>query len=375
MRTVFGPAKYVNKVDVAIGSREPEEQRNSFMRSQLDVSSLFPAQIEDDEPFSRDRLGNTDFPESAVGALSNRYRDTWSTAILILLSKIKPWAAHANALSQLKRNWLVDDAIATLAHDALFSGVGMYWTLRDSALHWQEEHSALKSEKPDVVKAWDMIAAKQVEFEQLRSEQLLGSKVRREAANQVYQAMNTHACQIGAALTLATVFRRARTGNAPVVGLAEAMASGVNEWMLSKTTGDYDRRLVFAKRRDDTPKNPLNMVANMDSPRAVQFRYFWLEILASTQASQALSGLIIEDELKRCRDEARRAYVAYVAGEKKHERSKPRRRVSQRPCAKSRELRTLELRSVRRSLSGLIFRWRRLTVGSKAMFPQSMLNR
>ncbi|WP_369133588.1 hypothetical protein [Modestobacter sp. I12A-02662] len=316
-RTVFGPGKYINRVDVAFGSREDKEQRNSFMRSQLDVASLFPAQIEGDEPFSRDQLGDTDFPEAAAGPLAERYRDTWSSAILILLSRVEPWAAHARALSQLKQNWLVDDAIATLAHDALFSGVGMYWTLRESALHWQrDEHPGGRTTKPDVVHAWDMIVAKQGDFEQLRAEQLLGSKSRRESANLVFQAMNTHACQLGVALTLATLFRRAKAGDTTVVQLAVGIAAGINAWMSSKTTGDYDRRLALAKRREDFPKHALNMVANMDTPRAVQFRYFWLEILASPQAAASLSGLVYGERLGELRDEARRAYIAYVAGEK-----------------------------------------------------------
>ncbi|OCB56901.1 hypothetical protein A5677_17650 [Mycobacterium malmoense] len=316
-RAVFGPSKYVNDVDVAIGSREPEELRNRFMREQLDVKSLFPpAIIDGDVSFSRDELGNKNFPESAVEKITQRYQNTWGRALLTLLSKIEPWAAHSRALSQLKETWLADDAIATLATEALFSGVGMYWTLRDSATHWQDEPPATRSPKPDVVKAWDMISEKQGEFEYLRAHQLLGKRKRRDDANQVYQAMNTHACQLGIALTLATVFRKARSGEASVVDLADKMAQGINNWMLSKTTGDYDRRLALAKRRDDFPKHALNIVTNMDTPRAVQFRYFWLEILTSPQSLSELGGVVDEAGLKTLRDSARRAYVNYVAGEK-----------------------------------------------------------
>ncbi|HET9873186.1 MAG TPA: hypothetical protein VFP89_11420 [Propionibacteriaceae bacterium] len=315
-RTVFGPTKYINSVDLPIGSREAEEERNSCMRQQLQVSTLFPTQIEGDEPFSRDRLGNTEFPELAIPKLSERFRDTWSSAILVLLTKIKPWASHAAALTRLKQDWLVDDAIATLAHDALFSGVGMYWTLRDSAQYWQEEHSGSSSRKPDVVNAWEMITAKQAVFEDFRAEQLLGSKAKRNSANQVFQAMNTHACQLGIALTLATVFRHARTGEDDVIAVAEAIALGVNAWMDSKTTGQYDRRTVFARRTGDTPKHPINLVSNMDTPRAIQFRYFWLEILCSPQAHSNIGAILDGDKLASLRDTARHAYVSYIASEK-----------------------------------------------------------
>ena len=54
----------------------------------------------------------------------------------------------------------------------------------------------------------------------------------------------------------------------------------------------------------------------MDMPRAVQFRYFWLEILASPQVMEELAGQIDGSSIYQLRDEARAAYIAYVAGEK-----------------------------------------------------------
>lgn len=318
-RTIFGPPRYINQVAVPIGRREPEEEKNAFMRKQLNVDSLFPPTIEGDQPFSRDHLGNTNFPESAVDVLAEEYRKTWSTALLVLLSEILPYAAHARALSRLKQDWLVDDAIATLAHDALFSGVGMFWTLRDSANFWEDEKALLPGSgksKPDVVKAWEMIEAKQGDFEDLRAAELLGSASKRDVANQLYQSLNTHACQLGLALTLATLHQRARTSSTDVVILAQGIARGVNAWMLSKTSGDYDRRLALSKRRDGWPKNALNVISNMDMPRAIQFRYFWLEILCSPQAAVETAGLIDGARVSELRDEARRFYIAYVAGEK-----------------------------------------------------------
>ncbi|NOR03458.1 hypothetical protein HGK72_25755 [Mycolicibacterium fortuitum] len=317
-RVIFGPPKYINKVDVNMGKREPEEERNAFMRTQLAVDKLFPPNLPGDEPFSRDKLGNLTFPESAIGTLADAYKGTWSRALLVLLSETLPFKAHSDALTKLKQTWLPDDAIATLAHDALFSGVGMYWTLRDSATYYQEERAVQggATAKPDVVKAWDLIVKKQTEFEELRAQELLGSKAKRDNANQVFQAVNTHACQLGLALTLATLHKVARVGDASIVEVAQSITRGINAWMLSKTTGDYDRRAALAKRRDEFPKHPLNVIANMDAPRAIQFRYFWLEILGSAQAAPELEGVISSSTLIEYRDIARRAYVEYVAGEK-----------------------------------------------------------
>jgi hypothetical protein len=318
-RIIFGPPKYILDLNISMGAREPEAERDAFMRTQLRVDTLFPPVLEGEESFARDKLGNKFFPESAVSTISAAYRDTWSTALLTLLSEILPFKAHADALIRLKQDWLPDEAIATLANDALFSGVGMYWTLHDSATFYQEERAGrprTPASRPDVVKAWDLIVSKQTDFEELRAQELLGNKSRKEAANQLYQAVNTHACQLGLALTLGTINELAAKDDVGVVELAHAMANAINSWMDSKTSGDYDRRIALAKRRDRFPKNPLNVIANMDAPRAMQFRYFWLEILSSPQAEGHIEAVTTVIELRNLRDRARASYTDYIATEK-----------------------------------------------------------
>lgn len=54
----------------------------------------------------------------------------------------------------------------------------------------------------------------------------------------------------------------------------------------------------------------------MDMPRAIQFRYFWLEILSSKAALAKMVQVLNEVEVVKLRDSARKAYVDYVAGEK-----------------------------------------------------------
>lgn len=318
-RVIFGPPKYIEDLTISIGAREPEAERDAFMRTQLHVDTMFPAILDGEEAFDRNKLGNTSFPESAVPKITEAHQVTWSLALLVLLSEILPFKAHATALTKLKQAWLPDEAIATLAHDALFSGVGMYWTLRDSAIYFQEERNLDPSslhKKPDVVKAWDLIASKQEEFESLRARELLGSESRKETSNQLYQAVNTHACQLGLALTLATIHALARHENVGVVELARGISNAVNAWMTSKTSGEYDRRIALAKRRDSIPKNAFNTISNMDAPRAVQFRYFWLEIICSAQAAPHIQAVANIESLYPLRDTARISYIEYIAGEK-----------------------------------------------------------
>src|SRR5690606_11434288 len=104
------------------------------------VERLFDPEIETSgEPFQRNDLGNVRFPEEALGRLEDGFKQTWGVALVTLISEVEPYRAHAAALNKLKKNWIQGNAISSLAHDALFSGVGMYWTLRDSAQHWKEE--------------------------------------------------------------------------------------------------------------------------------------------------------------------------------------------------------------------------------------------
>nr|WP_299575220.1 DNA sulfur modification protein DndB [uncultured Williamsia sp.] len=320
LRAVFGPPKYINDMTAQIGRREPLDEMDTFMRMQLDVETLFPAVVDESEEFARTSLGNADFPESAVEPMSARFMETWGFSLLTLLSEIHPYRAHAQALRVLKQNWIADDAISSLAFDAVFGGVGMFWTLREAATHWQENVAApgrsSTAEKPDVVRAWELIAVRQTEFEELRAKELLGSASRKDDAARVYQAVNTHACQLGLALSFASLFCVAREDGLTPQELAIPLASTVNFWMNSRTHGKYDRRLALSKRASNSPKWPLNLIANMDMPRAVQFRYFWLEIFACPAGEEHLTGLIRRDKLEILRDEARSAYVAYVTQEK-----------------------------------------------------------
>ncbi|EFG78019.1 hypothetical protein HMPREF0591_2088 [Mycobacterium parascrofulaceum ATCC BAA-614] len=313
---MFGPPRYIERVDVPIGKREPNDVRDLFMRSQLGVKNLFKTTIvtDDGKEFMRDHLGNTKFPDVSLPILVDAYQKTWGAAILLLLSNISPYRAHAQALAKLFAEWVGGDAVADLAREALFSGVGMYWTLRDSATFWQSVNTK-GTTKPDVVKAWDLLGKKQTEFEGLRAAEFLGSATKVDASNQLYQVINTQACQLGVALTLGTL-RQFVKPKVTVVDLGGAMAEGINTWMLSKTTGQYDRRLALARRLGNKPTHPWNLITNMDTPRAIQFRYFWLEILCSAEARPALDQVIDYDKVTPLRDKARSHYLDYVVKEK-----------------------------------------------------------
>lgn len=312
-RAVFGPGKYVNRVNVAIAKREPLGERDAFMREQLNVASVFPATIGTD--FARDDLGNDTFPAEAIELLAEAFDESWGTAIIEVLSGIVFYNAHATALNQIKDAWLSDDAISTLAFDALFGGIGMYWTLRESSEHWKRlKEGDPRAPKPDVVKAWELLLKKQNEFERQRSTVLFASASRVSETNAVFQAANTQACQVGLILTFATVCRQALRPSSPGIrDISVALTRAINTWIAAKNSGAYDRRLFLLRPGDGAPKYPLNLITHMDTPRSIQFRYFWLEILNSPEARSDIDAVVDLESLARLRDEARTNYVDFIA--------------------------------------------------------------
>ncbi|MFG1878152.1 hypothetical protein ACGFIV_25200 [Sphaerisporangium sp. NPDC049003] len=291
-RCVFGPPKYLQKVDLTFGGRESDTERDAFMRGQLAMASLFPAPVKDgDFTYLAKEIENTKFPLGRVEEITEQFKQSWGDAILTLLSHVDHYRAHSEALTQIKEQWAPGDVLARLANDALFGGVGVYWTLRDSSEHFKHESSlpgmSPHRTKPDIVKAWDYLQDKQESFEKQRARELFGSEsgdaVRRSV--EVYAMMNTHACQLGMMLTLGSLWKLHVKGRdlRDIPAFAQALASAWNAYFTQEEWQGkaHDRRRVFAKRG---VSHPLNAIASMDTPQAVYFRYFWLEILATPVA-------------------------------------------------------------------------------------------
>lgn len=318
-RLVFGPPKYLRDVTVRIGSREAAAERDAFMRQQLDLKSILPSVVEDGGyTYKRDEIGNAQFPPGSRDKIVDAFLKTWGQSILVLLSALEPYAAHARALNALKDAWLPDEAVSSLAYDALFSGVGMYWTLKDSAESFRREEAAAvgktKPPKPDVVKAWEQIVAKQDSFETHRALEYLGSSKDTSVtrANDSYAVLNTHACQLGLCLALGTMWLETVSGHGMdgLPAFSRALASGANAWLAQEAGKARDHRLVFAR----TVNNPFNLITNMDTPRAVQFRYFWLQIAASQEVRDALAAWTVDwTRFDEVLGKARAEYVKYCA--------------------------------------------------------------
>ncbi|MFI7425290.1 hypothetical protein [Nonomuraea sp. NPDC049684] len=289
-RCVFGPPKYLKDVTLRFGSRQSPAEQDAFMREQLDLTSLFPAQFEDGGfTYQRESLGNSEFPIGQVDTISDRFAETWGRGILTVLSRTAPYAAHATALTRLKDDWHVDDTGLTLAHDALFSGVGVFWTLRDSYEHYQEKKAlGAKTTKSDVIRAWEALKVREENFETYRAVEFLesGKPEALKKSKAAYAVFNTHACQLGLVLTLGTLWqlRKEQPGGADTKDLpafADALVKGWNTYFSQDQGKAKDRRLAFNKAEVN---HPLNQIGNMDTAQSVFFRYFWMQALDTPAA-------------------------------------------------------------------------------------------
>ncbi|MFE6530138.1 hypothetical protein ACFVMA_14485 [Streptomyces rochei] len=311
-RCVFGPQKYLTNVAQHISGREGS--RDKFMHAQLGISTLFSKYFEDgDVLWDRGDIGDKRFPLGKMEVLSDRFRDTWGKAILTLLSRTKPYAAHATALTNLKEDWLTADTFAALAHDALFGGVGVFWTLRDSYEHYKDhKESDNKQPKSDVIRAWEALKGKEADFDQYRAQEYLGSTrpERVKRCKDAYAVLNTHACQLGLVMTLGSLWElRKAQGHANINDLpdfANALVAGWNEFFQIENGKTRDRKLAFNKTGISYP---INQVPNMESAQAVYFRYFWMQALATPDAWACVAEWLERDGFDRMLGQARRMYL------------------------------------------------------------------
>ncbi|MGW2407215.1 hypothetical protein ACWCXK_22100 [Streptomyces sp. NPDC001739] len=296
-RLLFGPARQLQDVTSKPGPGRPNvREQDEFLRAQLGIAALFDEVI-DDGGFlcQRDELGNTNFPLGHVDTIADRFAVTWGRAVLTLLSTTAPYAAHARALTALKDSWHRDDSSLSLAYDALFSGVGVFWTLRASHDDFVEKKAdGLKPSKSDVITAWESLDKREQDFERLRAKEFLGSTTQNnlKRSKAAFGVFNTQACQVGQMLALGTLWElHKRQGTARLDELpdfATALVDGWNAHFSQEQGKGRDRKVSFNNAKSEIT-NPLNQINNMDTPQAVYFRYFWMQALDTPAAWAHLS--------------------------------------------------------------------------------------
>jgi hypothetical protein len=308
---VFGPRKYLEEVDISIrGSRGAQYSEDEIVRERLRVSTILPFEIATpDGVFDRNDLGKFSFPAEVKQRLVDEFLLGWGGAVRRLLAEVSPYAQHYDALQKVRDEWEASDQGGpdSLAREAVFGGGNLYWTLRKSALKWRDDPDA-----QEVRRAWQHVGSHGEMFRKIRAIGLLGedSDQSLSTSESLYEVLGTNACQLGLALTFATVASRAGVSGESLPRLASVVANALNAGMEVRSASGLQRVLVFSK---GAPK-PLNRITDMNTPRGVEFRYFWLEMLCLPESIEVLDrdGSIAGSTIRALRDAARGHYFAYI---------------------------------------------------------------
>ena len=310
-RAVFGPDKYISNLAATIRGKENEIEGAKFMRSSLQVSDVIPADA--DGTMAREDIKNDKFPRSYIPAIETQLMKSWGLLIVRMLSDLVPFKAHGDALDELRVGWSGSDSTGRLARDAIFEGVGMYWTLRDSHEHWRDNNKKLSDSKQpllhktDVVNAWNETEEKRIEFELFRAKQYLGgsNNTAIEASRGCFAIFSTHACQLGYILAVRSLALIANIPFASLENFIDKIIEGTNAGINGDAPGTFGRK-VFLSR--DVP-SPLNLIPKLDSPFAFYFRYFWFELLGSVEARPFVEEVVSKEVLDQCISESRAHYL------------------------------------------------------------------
>ena len=375
---VFGPGKMLDDVSSKISSgKAPLKAMDEFMRVQLDVMNHYQQSIDDGgRIISRSDLGNTNFPRSlSPNALEVQFEKSWGAAITKLLGGIIPFKAHDNAIIELAGGWVAPDGASSLAKEALFDGVGMYWTLRSSEEYYTEkvaEAKAAKSQIPhkgDVVNAWGLVqpgGAKHTEFKLLRAERYFETKAKSALveSEKAFAVFSTSACQLGMFLAFGTLARKCCVPVNEVGDFAEILRDAWNAALNSRVQ-NKSRKVIFNK----DVKHPINMLGKLDASLCVYFRYLWLELLCVKEATESINAAdapaSLMVELKIQTESARKFYAAYLVSEE----SKAQRQVT--PGAKPVEIAAKANEVVLRKLSDALKAWFELPVNETVSWWKS----
>lgn len=331
LRATFGPQSAITDMTRPGGGRPNWSDRDEFMRKTLSVDEYFSPTINDGPAIiEREELGNRRFPtydRSLRTDLFNRFAERVGDRVIELLSQVRPYRIHLEALNGLESGWTTGaSSQGELAKDAIFHGMGMYWTLRDAHQHYRKRLEEARSlghpdpTEPDTSKAWKLIVDdKKAAFEIDRARRFMergSSSVPTDSmiqeVNRVYDQVNTQACQVGLVLAWATCIEC--SSKSDVAAMTSAFIDALNRAFDTSPVESRKRWTILSKYT----KKPLNVISKLDSPMAIYFRYFWLEMLCIEENVEPLAGIGFDmGPICQKRDQARDVYKAFVVKDQK----------------------------------------------------------
>lgn len=293
---LLAPDKYIQKVDLKITGRSSKSEQNKRLRTELELKNWLPKEVDDQGltetiTFEQDKIENDYFPRSQVEPLTQHFLDGWGDIILQILSNFMPFKCHLEALNSIENNWTVTADHGSLAKDAMFKGLGIYWTLKTDYEQWLEKNQMAREnnepvhEKTETGKAWDVILEKEKEFIEERTKRYFARKrdVEEElirSSENIYATLRTQAFLSGAILTLASL--KSHLGY-DIEKLKYRASSWIESWNIA-LKGSAKRLYLFDRKYPEA----FLQIPKLEPAFSIYFRYLILEMMASVKDSYIL---------------------------------------------------------------------------------------
>ena len=313
-----GPDKYIKDVSKMIRGTAKKTDKDRRLQRELEINQWLDSEIIDEGingpiSFVRNDLNNENFPKTKVHNLIKKFWSGWGSVIMNIFSDFFPFKYHIEALKDLQNNWTAGAAHAILANDAMFKGLGIYWTLKEDHQQWLKNNQTARvdsgtvQDKTETVKAWEIIQFKEKEFKEQRAKKLFARS--REINDEllkisegIYKRVFTQAFLSGAILTLASLKHDL---GYDIKTFKERAAVWIQSWNLALELS-FNRIKIF-DRKQNYAFLDFTTLAPAD---AVYFRYLLLEFM---QVSESLDFTPEESEaIKRLLSQARKLYLDAV---------------------------------------------------------------
>ena len=288
--------KYVKNVTLKFRGRSNQKESDAYLREELEIKDWLPQEIEEEElegkfTFDTSNMGNENFPRSKVEEISSIFLESWGQVFLNLLTQFYPFQCHVEAVKSLEDSWnAAATSQAELAKDAMFKGLGIYWTLKEEYTKWNEENLFRKElgqdplEKTETCKAWEIVLQKELEFRRDRARRIFAKKSDLnlayskdekllEASESIFSTLRTQAFVTGFILALASLKQELKYSLSNFQERAEEWLVLWNEFLLKNPKAVN----IFNRRHE----NAFLRFSKLDSPYSVYFRYLAFEMLYS----------------------------------------------------------------------------------------------
>lgn len=290
-----GPDKYIKDVNKTIQGTAKKTDKDRRLQHELEINKWLDSEIVDEGmngpiAFVRNDLTNEHFPKTQLKTLIEKFWEGWGSVIMNIFAEFFPFKCHIEALKDLQNNWTAGAAHAILANDAMFKGLGIYWTLKEDYEQWLKNNQTARSDggkvqdRTETVKAWEIIQFKEKEFQEERAKKLfnrpreINAELLKNAEN-IYKRLFTQAFLSGAVLTLASLKYDLGYDAKTFKERAEVW---IRSWNLAlelsfQRIKIFDRQQKYDAFLDFTTLSPAD---------AVYFRYLLLEFMQVSRSEE-----------------------------------------------------------------------------------------